>query len=794
MAEKIIQMNMVEQYEKDMISYAIGVNRRRAIAEYRDGFKPVQRRILYAAHELGIVQPKLVKSSRLVGETMGKFHPHGDSSIYDAMPLMGNPFQIKIPLLYLHGNWGTVMGDSQAAQRYTECALSKFADRYIIGELNQSSNVVDWEKNFDDTEYEPVYLPVQLPILLINGSSGLGVGMMSEVPRHNPIEVIDVTRSLITDIINKTDQTKVILIPDQCQDTEIVDTDWNEISETGSGSFLVRGIIEIGEEKGYPMLYIKSLPDRVYSQDVYDKLNDLVKNKQLPMVKNINDMSKHQVNIVVQLDKHSNPEYVRNIIYKKTGVEKRFTVNMELVKDIDPVKFGYKEYIVHWIAQRRITKKRLYTAEKSKVDTVIHKLETYIKVMESGDIDYIQDKIKKSTEEDDRELIEFMIKKYNFTELQCQYILDKKLRDLSMAKLQKYKSKLADAMEWSDYYERRILDDQICLQEIYDELGQIREELMKNKEMRRRKTKIISAQDEIPAGEFLIVVTENNYIRKIAVQNQVNMVKGDIPKYAIKIDNRDNVLFFDNKGKVFKMPVHRIPVCDKSAPGIYSGALIKSLTADIISIFPDSVIQNLLKQKRKPYITVVTEQNMCKRLQIEDVAAVSTSGIIYTKLSSPDDKVVDINLIDEASDIIVYGRHKALRFQASEIPLYKRASQGVKAMDTKDPINGMSVIYNDATHVVVVTESGKINKFSISGLERSKRMRAGNSVIRLSKTDSIFKIYGMNDNMAMRIYTRNGVEEINVAEINESSSASAGTSMLKMKGNNIIKIECYNLQ
>ena len=787
MSEKIKEKDCLESYIEDMVRYSIGVNRRRSIPDIKDSFKPVQRRILYVMNLLGVVEPKQIKSQKIVGDTMGNFHAHGDSSIYDAMAPMANWFQTKMPLIHPDGNWGNFMGDSPAASRYTEASISKFGYHYVLEELKETTNVVDWSKNYDETKLEPNYLPVKVPLLLINGQYGIGVGMMCEVPTHNFHEVIEATRRLVNCIMNgkSTSEENIILIPDHCLPCKIIDTDWDQICATGRGSYRVRGEVKIGEFLKCPALFVTSLPNRVSTNMIVEKLNEMVEKKELPMVKDVLDSSGGGVmNIIIQLRPGSDPYYMREVLYKKTKVEETYTVNMEVVSDIDPKRISYKEYLESFIAQRVITKFRLYCSRMQVVMTRWHQLDTYIKVLESGEIDFIIDKIKKQKTINDTELIEYLIKRFKFTDLQAKFIIESNLKNLSIARLNKYKEEAKDLMNKKEIYERIIMDEKLILKEIDNELAEA-----DAKYGTPRTCKVIKASDDnnIPKGTFMFVVTENNYLRKISENEKIVPVRGDNIKFLMRVDNTDNVLLFDDKGKVFKLPIFKLPISEKGNPGVDVRMLIKGLTSNIISVVHEPFLQRAKKMKRERiFITIVTENNYIKKLDIDDFLNVPISGIMYTKLTN-NDTVKAIDIISDKLDVVIYSGYKALRVPMSEIPHYKRASQGVLAMNTNDKISGLSVILPEAEYIVVVTTSGKINKYSITGLERSARYKAGTKVIKLGKNDSIFSIYGMNDNNILVVTTHNGKVEIPVKDIPVLSSISGGTKMINIKGDNIIR-------
>lgn len=330
MAEKIIEHSAISMYEQDQCKYSIVVNRRRAIPEVRDGLIPVQRRILFGAFKDGQISPnKKDKSASLVGTVMRLYHPHGDSSIYGAISTLVNWFKSKMPLMYGKGNWGNVSGDAPAAQRYTECALSNFGYDIMIDELAQSKNIVDWIDTYKrNGDKEPEFLPAKIPLILVNGAFGIGVGMSINVPSHNLVEVLNAVRVLLKDPTKD-----IVLIPDLCQKCTIIDTDWESISKSGRGKFKVRGNIETEvTKKGNVILHITSLPDDVSTTSVYEKILSMVEAKQMPMIKDIfNVLSNEKPNITIHLKPGSDPEYVKQAIYAKTDVQKSMTINFEAV-------------------------------------------------------------------------------------------------------------------------------------------------------------------------------------------------------------------------------------------------------------------------------------------------------------------------------------------------------------------------------------------------------------------------------------------------------------------------------
>jgi DNA gyrase subunit A len=784
--EKIYESNVVSEYRNDMSRYAIGANRRRSVPEVKDGQKIVARRAEYAMLELGCMSNKEhTKCARIVGETMGKYHPHGDTSIYDTIVNLANWYSIKEPLVTSHGNFGNMQGDGPAAMRYTGAKLSKFAEDCLLSELLQTRDVVDWAETFDNKNVEPEYFPAALPVLLINGSYGIGVGLRSEIPKHNLAEVIDATINLMHN-----PDAKVVLVPDQCMKCHIVDTNWKAISNSGNGKYRCRADIVIEMDNDIPKLIIRSIPDMVtlisdkIDQGVVSGITKMIKEGKLPQIARMYDDSHgNDLGYVIELRKGCDPNYVRDYLYKHTQLEKSFTVNFEVMDGIEPLRLSYKAYLQYFIEFRRMTKFRVYTSLYQQRMTDWTEKQLYLRVMKSNEIDDIILKIRHLKKIDNAEFMEYLIKTLHVTDLEAKFIMHMDVMKLADAYADLYTEQCNKLKADAEIYLKKITNDDLIDKEIIEEL-----QAFKVKYGKPRQCDIIKdrGESDIPKGEFKVVITENNYIKKLSPNDPINSYKGDNPKYAISAENTEYILLFDRNGKVFKYPVWKIPICDKNSIGIDIRILIKNLTSDIISMVYEPVITELSKKLKKHFLVVVTENNCIKKMDLEDFLTVTPSGITYTRLNE-NDFVKDIAMVPDILDVIIYSNHKALRVSMTEIPHYKRSALGVAAMNTKETIDGLSVIYPDATHVVVVTQSGRINKFDLAGFARSGRNKAGSSVIKLGKTDSIVSIYGVNDNNTLRIFTRAGSTDINIADIKVGSSVSAGEKMIALKGDNIIK-------
>lgn len=778
MAEKILKRIAHEQYITDLALYTVATNLVRALPDVRDGLKPVARRILYAmmADEKAISPSSKVKSAAVEGTVMKKYHPH--SGTYPTFKTLINPFEIKMPLMVGQGSFGTISGEPASAQRYTECYLSPFGLECVCGALYNNSEVVDWNPTYDNKYLEPRYLPVKVPLLLINGIvGGIGTGIKADLPTHNMREVIDATLKLIDN-----PKAPVVLIPDHCLPCEIIDTDWKNICNKGYGSYRARATMQVTYDKNdYPYITITSLPT-YGTNNVMEKIDEGIASGKFPQIIDVTDESRNDygVRIVVKLKKGTDVEFVKNSLYKYTPCEQSFRVNFEAVLGTDLVRLSYKEYLNLFIQFACDNKVKEYASQHYVISTRLHKLDAFIKVVSSNDIDKIINLIKNRNTNSDNELIELLINKYKLTDIQASYIINAQLKQLSKAYLLKYKDEFKNLSEKEAYLESRISNGQLILEDVKTELISIRD---KYSTPRICKVVKVSNIGNIPDGTFNIIITENNYVRKIGEHDAIMTVKGDTPKFVYKVSNVENLILFDTKGRVFKLPIHKIPIMAKNDPGIDVKGVIKGLTADIISVMYEPVIKKLANLKYRIYVAVLSELNAIKKLDIQDFINVPLSGITYSKIQ-PEDNIVSVQIVTDNMDVILYSDSRALRISSKDIVLLKRNTIGTLGMGGQHGLmEGMSTIYlddsNPTTHIVVITKNGKVNKFLVSGFNRSQRNKAGSKVIDLAKGDSIKNIFGVSESNTISVLTTSGQVDIPVSSIQLSSSISKGAKMIK---------------
>lgn len=782
MPEKISEVASKEQFKTDYTRYGIYILYRRVLSDYRDGLKPVQRRILWAMYRNTKAITSRVKSAAVVGDVMKLYHPHGDVGVYNTIKPMVNWFESYMPLIDPEGNFGTFQGDPCAASRYTEIKLTKFTIDNILSDIIESPEAVDWSDNYSGTAKEPDYLPVKLPLLLINGSFGIGVGMRADIPSHNINEVIDATLTLMDN-----PNAEITLVPDHCMECEIIETDFAKICRSGFGHYRVRGKIVEEDYKGKKALVIKSVPNLTFLNTITDKIEDLIKTKKIIQIDNCFDESTElDMRYVIILKNGSDPNYVKEVIYKNTNLEQTIRINFETLNGLNPLRLSYKAYLLSFIDFRMMTKFRVYSNKLQAIQTRIHEREAYIKVLESGEIDNIINMIKKQKTVDDSYLIEYLIKKLKITDLQASYIISADLKKLSYGYLMKYKQEAAELTDAKNELMKHIMDDNLIKEDIRQELLEA-----KRKYGKPRNCKIISLSEtnEVPQGGMTVAITERNFVRKVPTGTNLGTFKNDVLKTTITLDNTDSILIFDEMGKVFKLPVHRIPFTDRNTNGIDIRFLIKSLTANISTIIPESVFKNLYDKgvhNNKHYIVTLTASGLIKRMDLDDFVTVPPSGILYAKIDKGD-SIKDIVIAHSSFNLIVYSDRKAVTMPVNDIPYLKRNTKGYRAMSNVDHVDGMCVIYNGCTDIVVVTESGKANRISvINGLPNSGRGKSGCNIIKLGANDRIVGVVSGTNNDIVHIKCSDTDMTIPVQNLKIGSSISSGDKVITTRGNKIL--------
>lgn len=743
MEEKIIKTEYSDTMQKSFIDYAMSVIIARALPDVRDGLKPVQRRTLYDMHELGIRYDRPYrKSARIVGDTMGKYHPHGDSSIYEALVVMTQDFKKGMPLVDGHGNFGNIEGDGAAAMRYTEARLEKITQDAILADLDK--DVVDFVPNFDETEKEPSVLPCRFPNLLVNGSEGIAVGMATSIPPHNLGEVIDAMKAyMLNENITTQELMKFVKGPDfptggiVCNKDELL-----EIYETGVGKIKLRGVVEVEKTKGGKLnLVISEIPYTMIGANISKFLQDvanLYEQKKAPEIVDIsNQSSKEGIRIVIELKKDTDVENFKNLLYKKTRLEDTFGVNMIAISDGRPETMGLKSIIAKNVAfQYEITTRKYNTLlnkelEKREIqegliracniiDLIIEILRgskdrTMVKnCLTDGITEGIQFRSKES---------KIMASQLNFTEKQANAILDMRLYKLIGleidALIKENEETNANIYRYEDILDRRDSMAQVIMQDLDN---------LKKEYARKRKTKIENAQEavyeekKIEDMDVMFLMDKFGYCKAIDLptyERNKEAVHTEF-KYIVKCRNTGRICIFTNKGQLHTVKVMDVPFGrfrDKGLP-IDNISNYNSSNEDILTIMSQSEL-GLFR------ILFVTKQAMCKVVSGEEFD-VAKKTVAATKLND-EDELVSIVILNEQKNIVLQSKTGYfLRFAIEEIPEKKKNAIGVRGMkiDENDMIENVYYTQNGVDQVIKY----KNKKVELNKIKLAKRDAKGTKI------------------------------------------------------------------
>ena len=780
MSEKIIEGNVLDEFKRDYTTFAIYSEMNRSVPKDRDGLIPVHRRVVFAAWYWCHANQKM-KCANIVGATMAHCHPHGDESIKGALYTLVNWYSTKYPLFDGQGNFGNTFTNTGAAYRYTEAKLSDFCKECVLDEMIKFEEVVDWIPNYDNKSREPLYLPVKVPLLLLNGSMHMSVGDKVDIPSHNLGEVIDATIHLI-----QNPDSEVSLVPDHCQACEIFDADWDDISRKGFGYYKVRGVIEVadyfGRNKRYngrKVLVIRSCPNMTYLSKIIEKIEELVKDNKIIGIEDTEDESKvNDMRFILVLRPGVDPEYVRQALYQNTRLQQTCRINLKVFTDdgqnVLTHRVSYTEYLKQFILHRKIVKMRYYELLLQKIRTQLHQIENYIWVMDSKIDKDVLSVIRKQKNVDDDAMCEMLIKKFNITDLQAKFIMNMDVKKLSIGYYKQF-------CEERDRL-RPIAQD--CIDNIKDERkleGIIIQELLdiKAKYNTPRKCRILSAAESsgVAQGTFKVTISEGNFVKKFGVNDNITGTRpGDSIKFVTVGDNTESLLIFDVNGKVYNLPISKIPFSDKSSAGVDIRVINKYINSPISCV----IYAPALEKFKKGCIVTVTRQGFIKRMAVEDFMNVPPSGLVYSKIDQGD-SVVDVMLFGKANaDVVVYNESKALRININDIPVLKRNSRGNVSMGgANHEVLGMNVLRHDATEILGITSKGYINKITPEVVP-SGRTKAGKNVIKLIKGDSLVSVLGVNESSSIRCSTGDGqFVDIMANQIPLSSSIASGTKVSK---------------
>ncbi|MAQ77076.1 DNA gyrase subunit A [Candidatus Campbellbacteria bacterium] len=748
----IVPMSITSEMKESFIAYAMSVITSRALPDVRDGLKPVHRRILYAMNDLNLsASSRFRKSATVVGEVLGKYHPHGDTSVYDAMVNLAQDFSTRYPMVWGQGNFGSIDGDSPAAMRYTEAKMQK-----ITGEMLRDieKDTVNFIPNYDDSQQEPTVLPTAIPTLLLNGGLGIAVGMATNIPPHNLGEVIDATVALIDDPKSTVDD---LLEHVKGPDFPLGGIAYNvedikNAYASGRGRVVTRGEAEIIEtKKGGHQIIISSIPFRVNKQNLIVKIADLVRDKKIKGIKGLRDESTKDIRVVIDLKSSAQPRRVLNYIYKHTQLQENFNFNVVCLVDGVPQTLGLKDILEHFITHRQEVVRRRTEYDLKKAEARAHILEGLNTALDH--IDEVIALIKKS--KDSKTAKTNLMKKFKFSEIQAQAILDMKLQKLAGLERKKIEDELKEILKYIKELKSLLKSVPKMLAVIKDELLEIKERYADERRTRIVEGAVNSIKDEdlIPQKEFAMVYTENGYIKRTDPTEYKSQKRGgvgvidldtkddDIVTHFVIANSHSDMLFFSDAGKVYQTKMYDLPEGRRSTKGKSIKNFLplegEEKITSILSIPKDKELHDLT-------LLFATKKGVVKRVEAEAFKNVRSNGLIAINLKA-DDELWSVRLVHEKDESILVTRDgQSIRSHVSDFRTMGRTAGGVRGIKLKkdDEVVGLGIISHtlESADLLVLTENGYGKRTAIS--EYKNQNRGGSGIKTLNVTNKTGRIAG----------------------------------------------------
>ena len=797
---KIVERDINEEMQTAYIDYAMSVIVARALPDARDGLKPVHRRILYTMHEDGLTADKPYrKSAATVGDVLGRYHPHGDASVYDAMVRLAQDFSMRYRLIDGHGNFGSVDGDPPAAMRYTEARMSKLA-AYMMTDIEK--NTIDFMPNYDDRLQEPTVLPAQIPALLVNGSSGIAVGMATNIPPHNLDEIIDgIIKIIDEDEVTDEDLMEVVKGPDFPTEGIIVGREGiREAYKTGRGKITLRAETEIEEMSGNRQrIIVNSLPYQVNKAKLIENMAQLAKEKRLEGISEIRDESdrEHKVRVVIELKRDANAQVVLNQLLKHTQMQISFGIIMLALVGGEPKILNLRQALDVYIEHRKEVVLRRTQFELDKALARAHILEG-LRIA----IDNIDEVIKIIRESYD-DAKERLMERFKLSEIQAQSILDMRLRTLQGLQREKIEEEYEELMKLIEHLKEILNSETLVFQVIKEELLKIKEKFGDE-----RKTKIIAAEGEIEVEDLIkeeqtvITLTHFGYIKRMPIDTYKSQRRGgkgitglstreeDFVTQIFTASTHDTILFFSNKGKLYRLKGYEVPEAGRTAKGT---AIVNLLSLDagekISAVIP---IQNFAEGK---YLLMGTKNGLIKKTALTEYDSSRKNGLQGITLKE-DDELISVKLTDGEDNVVLVTRNGiCITFDEKDVRPIGRTAQGVIGIriDEDDEVIGMeSVIRGGKATLLAITENGFGKRTETD--EYRVQQRGGRGVITYKITPKTGKLVGVKivngDEDVMLITDKGTIIRMKVEEISVLGRSTQGVTLMRTSdGGRVVSIE-----
>ncbi len=794
-------VNIENEMRVAYLDYAMSVIVARALPDARDGLKPVHRRILYAMHDMGVRHnTPYKKSARIVGEVLGKYHPHGDSAVYDAMVRMAQDFAMRYPLVDGQGNFGSVDGDSPAAMRYTEARLAKISQE-MLADIDK--NTVDWSDNFDGSLQEPQVLPARLPNLLLNGTSGIAVGMATNIPPHNLGEICDALVYLIdhyhgVDEVTVQDLMQFVKGPDFPTGATLIGQEGLlNAYGTGKGKVTMRAVARIEEMKGNRhRIVVTEIPYQVNKASLLERIADLVRTDKLKDISDLRDESDRSgLSVVIELKRGAQPKKVLNQLYKYTPLQSTFGINMLALLDDEPRVLPLKRALTAYIEHRRevITRRTEYELDKARKRA--HILEGLRIAL--GNLDEVIKTIRQSQDADTAR--SQLMAKFGLSQEQAQAILDMQLRRLAALERQKIEDEYQEVMKTIAYLEDLLANP-------HKILGLIKEDLQEIKEVYgdARRTRILvgateefNEEDLVKEEQVLISITERGYIKRVPSKTYRAQGRGgrgitgmttrdeDVVEFLFAASTHDIILYFTDKGKIYSEKAYHIPDASRTAKGVSIINLInispgEKITATVVVPSFDLA----------EYLIMLTRKGRIKRTNLSEFESVRPSGLIALTLES-DDELGWVKLTGGNDEIVIVSRDgQAIRFDENDVRAMGRTAAGVGAMRLRgdDEIRGMDVVEPDG-NLLVVTEKGFAKRTPLEEYNLQKRNGTGVRTLtkNMSKTGKIIAARVVSDDGDITLISQEGIMlRTRLRDIPQYGRATRGVTVMNLRKNDVV--------
>ena len=790
---KMVDINISSEMRDNFLSYSMSVIIDRALPDVKDGLKPVHRRVLWTMYSMGNTPDKPhIKSANIVGEVLGKYHPHGDTAAYDTMVRMAQDFSYRYPLVDGHGNFGSIDGDEAAAYRYTEARMSKISLQ-LLEDIKKET--IDWKDNYDARFKEPVVLPSRFPNLLVNGSMGIAVGMATNMPPHNLTEAINAIELVMDNPDCDTNQIMEVLTgPDFPTGGYIVGRSGiRQAYETGKGSIIVRSKVETSElPNGKHRLTVKEIPYMVNKAVLVDKIAQLHREKLVDGITDLKDLSNDRNGIRIEIDlrKDVQPEVLLNQLYKLTPLQSSFGINNNVLVENQPMLLPIKQIIKYYIEHQIDVIKRRTQYDLNKSEERAHILEGLKIALDN--IDEIINIIKSS--KDDEEAINKFNERFGIDEIQSKAILDMQLRRLTSLQKEKIFDELNELYKLIQDYKDILASHTRIISIIKDELN-----VIKDKFGDERKTEIIDGgadyedEDLIPSNDVIITLSTNGYVKRLLVdtykvQNRGGKgIKGmtlndnDIVDQAITMNTHEYLLVFTNKGKVYRIKGYKIPEASRNSKGIPF--------VNIINIEKDEKVKALVPIPKEAeiegYLFFVTKNGLCKKVRAEEFESIRNSGKIAISLKE-DDELVNVMMTFDNDDIIIGASNgKAVRFNESTVRPTGRSAAGVKAMNVDGSYIIGSATSKQGKYILTVSKYGYGKMSNLDDFRVTSRGCKGVKAVKISeKNGELIALKAVNGDEDLLLMSNDGITiRIDLSKVSVLSRNTVGVTLMKQKSN-----------